>query len=213
MMMEYAPLPTWDQLSALAAQLASGGSLTHLYRIEGGLGCTTDVIELTETNRDPLRLVLRRYGPWWQDTAGDPAQREFAALEAALANGVPVPEPIWMDPGDLFEDRAVVISFVEGKPLLDPADPMDWARQLAQTLVAIHATPLPDALQTNLRDLDAEEREAIDHEKAPDRFAEHPLGPALWDHRRDLLSLDPTRRAHSLRKPATSFPIGHHHGG
>ena len=84
----YAPRPTSDQLDAIANGI--GRTVRYARRIEGGLGRTTDVLELGE---DGERVVLRRY---WLPEPGevDPSVSEFRALSLAAAAGVPVPEPL-----------------------------------------------------------------------------------------------------------------------
>ena len=62
------------------------------------------------------RLVLRRYGSWRSD-GRTTTQREFAALRLAVENGVPAPLPMWSDEGGIFDEPAVVISYVDGAPL------------------------------------------------------------------------------------------------
>ena len=46
--MDYAPHPTENQLAALREALAPGGSVDVERRIQGGLGCTTDVLRVGE---------------------------------------------------------------------------------------------------------------------------------------------------------------------
>jgi aminoglycoside phosphotransferase (APT) family kinase protein len=130
-MTDYAPLPTAFQLEVLSAEL--GGRVIHDHRIHGGLGGTMDVL----WREDDVLVVLKRY--WLPD--GDelsPAESEFRALALATDHGVPAPSPIWIDRIGLFPERAVVTSFIEAAVLLQPSDPLDWASQLAETLVRIH---------------------------------------------------------------------------
>jgi aminoglycoside phosphotransferase (APT) family kinase protein len=136
-MVDYAPLPTADQLEVLSTQL--GGQITHDHRIEGGLGGTMDVLR----REDGDLVVLKRF---WLPEDGElsPAESEFRALALAVEHGVPAPEPLWIDRIGLFPERAVVTSFIDGAVLLEPTDPLDWAAQLAETLVRIHEmTPSP----------------------------------------------------------------------
>jgi aminoglycoside phosphotransferase (APT) family kinase protein len=90
-------------------------------------------------------MVLKRY--WLPDEADyeDPARSELRALTLAVEHGVPAPIPYWIDEDGIFPERAVVTSFVEGRPLFDPQDEVDWAGQLAASLHTIHGITLgPD---------------------------------------------------------------------
>ena len=129
---DYAPLPTGAQLEAVSSGL--GRPVEHEYRIFGGAGGTVDV--LVDGNGE--KVVLKRY--WLPEEAeyADPAQSEVRALSLAAEHGVPAPVPYWIDENGIFPERAAVTSFVEGRPLFDPTDELDWAGQLAATLHAIH---------------------------------------------------------------------------
>ncbi|MGH8947793.1 MAG: phosphotransferase, partial [Acidimicrobiia bacterium] len=129
----YAPLPTVEQLGALGEELGRPARFDR--RIVGGFGGTVDVLIV---GTDPgERVVLKRY---WLPEPNEvsPAESEFRALALAAEHGIPAPSPIWVDRVELFPERAVVISFVEGRVVLDPADPIDWAAQLATVLDSIH---------------------------------------------------------------------------
>jgi aminoglycoside phosphotransferase (APT) family kinase protein len=166
-MVDYAPLPTVDQLEVLSNQM--GVPVTHDHRIYGGLGGTMDVLRREDGNL----VVLKRF---WipEDEELSPAESEFRALALAGAHGVAAPEPVWIDRIGLFPERAVVTSFIEGTVQLQPWDPLDWASQLAAALAHIHQmTPSPD--DENLFPLLAPgEGPHHDEEPEPDRW-QHPL--------------------------------------
>lgn len=165
----HAPPPTPNELTALAGALG----VAHLgvaRRLTGGLGCTMDV--LTDGVR---RVVLRRYGPW-HEADSDVADREAAALRVAGGAGVPVPEAIWVDDSELFDRKAIVISYLEGGPDLDPDDPEAWASQLAAALAAIHAVDVGEARFPEVE----RGRVEREHPEPPERITGHDLGPAVW---------------------------------
>ena len=170
----YAPLPTVEQLDALGVEL---GRLTRFdRRIVGGLGGTVDVLIVGD---DPGEaVVLKRYWLPEPDEVS-PAESEFRALALAAKHGVAAPAPIWVDRIGLFPERAIVISFVEGQVVLDPADPIDWAAQLAAALNSIHGirtTPADQALFPELGDDDS-------HYQGREALEQHPLGKELWVRR------------------------------
>ncbi|HEY6627885.1 MAG TPA: aminoglycoside phosphotransferase family protein [Acidimicrobiia bacterium] len=171
----YAPLPTPEQLERLSDDI--GAPLTYDYRILGGLGGTMDVLR-SEVNR----VVLKRYWLPEPDEDIDPAESEYRALALAAEHGIPAPSPLWVDRVGLFPERAVVISFLEGKVILEPADPMDWATQLAMVLVAIHEMrPSPtDSIFPTLGHDDGHTSEKA--------VLEHPLGADLWKKRSEAIA-------------------------
>ena len=176
--MHYAPPPTDEQLSHVRDALGAT-SLRHSDRIKGGLGCTMDVL-----SDGSSRMVLRRYGPWYAERGEDAAAREIRSLELLQRAGVPAPAPIWISNDGVFDEPAIITSFVEGAPDLAPSDPFDWAEQLASVLAQIHAIRLDaddlDVFQPGV----GEDARKVD--EAPERVLEHPLGEALLRRRVDL---------------------------
>jgi aminoglycoside phosphotransferase (APT) family kinase protein len=170
---DYAPLPTGAQLAAVSDGL--GRPVDYGFRIFGGAGGTVDV--LVDDNGE--KVVLKRYWFPEEDEEVNPAQSEFRALTLAAERGVPAPVPYWIDETGIFPERAVVTSFVEGRPLLDPTDELDWAEQLAGVLHVIHdISPEPD---------DADLFPALGHDdehrpwpETMEVVREHPRGEELW---------------------------------
>ena len=127
------------------------------------------------------RLVLRRYGPWSEDSNEDVAGREKRALELVQGVGVPVPAPVWIDTDGVFDRQALIISFVQGQPDLTPSHPFEWAETLAETLARIHTVKVPD------EDIDlfpetagGDAQRIAEH---PEYVLEHPLGEQLLRRR------------------------------
>lgn len=173
--MQYAPLPTEEQLDRVRDRLGAG-SVAFNHRIEGGLGCTIDVL-----NSDGSRLVLRRYGPWYAERGEDAAARETRALELLQKANVPAPAPIWMDADGVFQEQAIITSFIDAAPDLTPSHPFEWAEQLADVLARIHAIALDDG------DLELFPVGAGEDERRisgqPELVLEHPLGEELLRRR------------------------------
>lgn len=130
--MEYAPLPTEEELERVRDAIGAR-SLAHQRRIEGGLGCTMDVLSEGGT-----RLVLRRYGPWYAQQGVDAATRETRALELLQRANIAAPAPIWADTDGVFDEPAILISYIDGEPDLTPSNPFEWAEKLASVLSRIH---------------------------------------------------------------------------
>lgn len=181
--MQQAPLPTEDQLERVREAMGAG-SLVHSHRLEGGVGCTMDVLMEGST-----RLVLRRYGPWYAERGEDAAARETRALELLQRSNIPAPAPIWIDTDDVFDEQAIVTSFVPGSPDLSPSDPFDWAEKLAATLSRIHDIRLDDDDQELFPPGAGEDERRILED--PEQVLEHPLGEKLL---RQRLILDDRRQ-------------------
>ncbi len=173
--MQYAPPPTEEQLERVRDGLGAN-SLIWSHRIEGGLGCTIDV--LTEGS---TRLVLRRYGTWYGERGEDAAARETRALELLQRANIPAPSPIWIDTDGVFEEQAIITSFIDAKPELTPSNPFDWAEKLAGVLSRIHEIRLENG------DLDLFPPGAGEDERRisenPELVLEHPLGEELLRRR------------------------------
>ncbi len=173
-MEQYSPLPTTDQLRALGDELSR--PVSYERRIMGGLGGTVDVLRAGSES-----IVLKRYwitGPGEQN----PADAEFRALQLANQYDVPAPTPIWIDRRNLFPEGAVAMSYVDAGPFLDPADQLDWARQLGAALVSIHRIrpdPSDAALFRHLAPGEGPHAEEENREWG----GKHELGEDLWARR------------------------------
>ncbi|MEA1902718.1 MAG: phosphotransferase [Actinomycetota bacterium] len=157
-------------------------SLALSRRIEVGLGCTMDVLAGGGT-----RFILRRYGPWYADRGEDAAARETRALEVLQRSGVPTPAPIWLDTEGVFQEQTIVTSFVDGSPDLSPANPFDWADQLAEALGRVHAVRLDAEDLAFFPPGAGEEEKKI--QESPEMVLEHPLGEDLLRRRVELGNL------------------------
>ncbi len=173
--MQYAPLPTEDQLERVR-EVIGAESLVHAGRIETGVGCTMDVL-----SEGSNRLILRRYGPWYDERGEDAAARETRALELLQRSNIPAPAPIWVDTDGVFPEQAIVISYVKGEPDLTPSNPFDWADQLATTLARIHDVRLDDADREFFPPSAGEDERRILEDL--EQVLEHPLGEDLLRHR------------------------------
>ncbi|MEX0761629.1 MAG: aminoglycoside phosphotransferase family protein [Dehalococcoidia bacterium] len=204
--MEYSPVPSAEQLATLSDELCPGGSIDHERRLTGGLGCTMDVILVQERGGSHRKMVLRRYFAPAREQGIDPVpRREMAALALAGRNGVPVPELIWADELGIFSEPALVISYIEGMSLLQPNDPLDWAKQLALALVNVHAADIDAATRSLLRDVHKEEVQKLHSPDPPIDIAEYPGGRAIWGKRRALFA--------GMEFPTATFVHGDFHPG
>lgn len=158
------------------------------HRILGGLGCTMDVLLVTERgatgSKGEFKVVLRRRGSWSRDDNIDAAHTELEVLQLLRSESVPVPEPLWLDDDGVFAEPATLIEFIDGAPLLSPEDPIDYTTQMAQMLVRLHDVSLDSGLRRKLRDYNALERSLLADVDAPENVAGHHLGARLWAEQR-----------------------------
>ena len=62
----------------------------------------------------------------------------FHALRLAREYGIPAPEPIYLDEaGYILGAPGLVMRFINGRQVADPADPVAWAQHQAQMLLRI----------------------------------------------------------------------------
>ncbi len=190
--LKYAPIPTADQLSQLASELGGKSTVRFVRRFQGGLGCTSDLLEIHRAISGTELVVLRRYGDWYGDdeSTDEVARREAAALIAANAGGVTVPQLIWSDRAGTFDETAVVISFIDGEPYFSPGDPHDWIEQLVRAMVSVHEVPVTADLRPVLLDHRRQLSDQLAESEPSERFTENSLGVPLWELRRKLIEAD-----------------------
>jgi aminoglycoside phosphotransferase (APT) family kinase protein len=94
---------------------------------------------------------------------------------------IPAPAPIWTDTAGVFGEPALLISFVEGAPELNPSNPFDWAEQMAGVLTRIHDVRLEDEDAAMFPGGAGEDVVRI--QENPEIVLEHPLGEDLLRRR------------------------------
>ena len=132
---------TADELERLRARIDPSATRIRARPLVGGLDTATYQVTL---GRGPATsdVVVRIYREYEHDAA-DAVRREFAALTAVSAATVLAPKPILADAsGEVIGDPLIVMSFFPGAPLPPSADGVAWVQQMADGLVAVHATPL-----------------------------------------------------------------------
>jgi aminoglycoside phosphotransferase (APT) family kinase protein len=76
-----------------------------------------------------------------RDLAANPqvAADEHRLLRHLYAAGLPVPKPVLLDDSCSLADRPyLVVGYIEGEPVFDPADGPGYVRQMAKALHAVH---------------------------------------------------------------------------
>lgn len=124
--------------TGIGARPLVGGLDTATYRVTLGRGAATSDV------------VVRIYREYEHDAA-DAVRREYAALTAVSAATALAPKPVLADAGgEVIGDPLIVMSFFPGAPLAPSTDADEWVQQMADGLLAVHATPL-DQLPVDFR--------------------------------------------------------------
>lgn len=105
----------------------------------GGLDWGTYEIELAGPGGD-RSLVVRRFDDPERGTGA--ADRLWTALAALGGTGLPVPEPVLRDGGEVLGAPVIVMTRVPGTMRVPPADPDGWIEEYAETAFRIHSTDL-----------------------------------------------------------------------
>jgi aminoglycoside phosphotransferase (APT) family kinase protein len=101
-------------------------------------------VDLIGPDGQQQRVVLKRFDPlrtsWGVEVA---CRRMWQTLAAVDRLGLPAPRPLWHDPeGRVFGTAALVMTWIPGRVVWNPASPRLWAERLAGALAAIHDAPL-----------------------------------------------------------------------
>ncbi len=111
-------------------------------------GSTSSSVYLVQPNSDPQSqcYVLRVLdNAEWLADEPDLAEHEAAVLEKVQASGLRGPRCVAYSSNEVgFGAPVVLMTFVEGKIELRPANLTEWLTELARELVAIHRCPVND---------------------------------------------------------------------
>lgn len=179
--------PTEETIHALLQEIAPGSTLLAIRPLPGSYSNFTHLVEACAADGSNFRLVVRRYKVFGNYDRGEKARREFKTFELLQRNGIPSPQPLYLDDqGTVLGTPGIVTSFVPGTQIESPADPVRWARVLAAMLARIHAVPCDTAARRFLLAADAEATWFLRAGAVPDYMQAHPDGGEVWQMVRDL---------------------------
>lgn len=145
------------------------------------------VIEAQSAGGAPFSVAVKCY----QSGIGQARERaslEFQTLRLLQQYDVPVPIPLHLDEaGTFFGLPSMVTSFVTGKQQFAADDPTACVRELAQTLVKIHAVPIGSSEKQWLQDANHEVLWFRNKGVMPDYMLDHPAGLQIWNRIEQLL--------------------------
>lgn len=182
-----------ESLQLLCEVIAPGARIRSTRRLGGGNVTAMREVSLLHAGTI-LEVVVRCYDRGWSGSYLEMPERGWRTLQLLAGTDVDAPRPLHFDPhGDMFGVPTVVMSRVQGRGLLRPADRDFWLTQYATALATIHQVSL-DGVNTSFLPQAGETRDSIVGRVTdpPDALLAHPLGSrivaALLDRRAELRS-------------------------
>lgn len=127
-------------LKWVTESVGGGAEVLAVKPLQGGISTAMHSVELLR-NGEAETVVLRQFtNQEWLKQQLDLARHEAEILKWAAQADVPTPELISCKEGD---KSAVLMTRLPGEVELQPDNLEDWLRQLAATLVRIHACEVP----------------------------------------------------------------------
>jgi aminoglycoside phosphotransferase (APT) family kinase protein len=162
--------------------LAPNSELISITVPDGSFSNFTNIVTARLTNGSLYQIVVRRYKVFGNYDRGEKAAREFKTFKLLNQYQVPAPEALYLDEtGEVLEIPGMVSKFVDGALIMDaPADPIDWARKLAKTLVKIHSIPCGQEEQKFLLKGNAEVSWFLNNDAPPNYMQDYAGGADLW---------------------------------
>ncbi len=184
--------PSVETITALLDIIAPGSAPLVIDSLPGSYSNSTHFVDVRYPNDYVFHIVVRRYAVFGDYDRGEKARREFKTFKLVKANGIPVPQPIYLDDeGKILGTPGIVTRYVPGElmmaPSNPPADPSSWARALATMLTRIHSIFCDSVAQSFLLDANAEATWFARSKTAPDYMKAHPDGALVWKAVRERL--------------------------
>ena len=128
-----------DKFQQIIDKAFPGAKLIGYKTLEGGVSAQVFSVEATLPNGNLQKVVVRQYGE--ANLQADPniATHEFQLLSLLKTRHLPIPAPFYADETcKILPSPFLVIEFIEGQTIDEPADPLDFVRQMADALTKVH---------------------------------------------------------------------------
>ena len=186
---ERTEMPTEESIHALLHKIAPGSTVSAIRSSPGSYSNLTHLVDVRSADGSDLRIVVRRYKVFGNYDRGEKAHREFKTFELLQQNGIPSPQPLYLDElGSVLGSPGIVTKYVTGAQIESPSDPVKWARALAAMLARIHSIHCDLEAKNFLLDADLEAAWFLRPGTVPDYMEAHPDGAAVWQLAHDLSS-------------------------
>lgn len=157
-----------------------GSTLVSAIPLAGSFTNSAHSVEAITRTGTPFRVVVRRYVPF-NGNRSSKARTEFRGLTLLRHSDVPAPEPLYLDEkGDVLGMPGIVMTWMEGRHVIDSSDPISYARRLAQMLARIHSVPFTEQDRPFLLDANPDTLWFLANDNVPDFMAAHELGTQVW---------------------------------
>jgi aminoglycoside phosphotransferase (APT) family kinase protein len=167
------PLST-ETAQAVLDETFPGSRLLLVEPLPGSYSNYTHLVTARAADGVEFRIVVRRYRVFGDYDRGAKARREFTALQCACRNGIPAPQPLYLDEaGACLGIPGIVTRYVPGAQIETSADPLACARALAKILAQIHAVACDPTTRSILLDANAEASWFLRSDATPDYMLAH----------------------------------------
>jgi len=128
----------------------------RVWSVAGAVSAEVTGIEVQRRDHR-CKLVLRQYGTEMLEAVPSIADTEFRLLKLLSGAGLPVPRPCLADEsGTIVQGPCVLMEFIDGDRVHQPADLPSFIRQLGAALAAVHGSGITRADVPFLRDAASE---------------------------------------------------------
>jgi aminoglycoside phosphotransferase (APT) family kinase protein len=174
--------PSPESLQIILETINPGATFIAIHTLEGDFSNSTHLVDARASDGSLFQIVTRRYAIFGDYDRGEKARREFKTLQLLSAEGLPVPEPIYLDDtGELLGSPGIITRYMPGKLIMAEPYPAQWAESLAKTLARIHAVPMNASNSTFLLDANNEALWFMkSKDSMPKYIRDHPKGSVLW---------------------------------
>ena len=90
-------LPARETVHALLQQIAPGSDLLAIESLPGSYSNLTHLVDARTADGSSFRVVVRRYKVFGSYDRGEKARREFSTFQLLQRNGIPSPQPLYLD--------------------------------------------------------------------------------------------------------------------
>lgn len=114
-------------------------ALNRIWSLEGGVSAQVTGLEITMSDGQTKKLIVRRHGERNRNHNPRVATHEFQLLQRLQSTSLPVPQPYLLDAtNDVFPTPYIVLEYAEGQTEFSPSNLGDYLAQMASCLVRIH---------------------------------------------------------------------------
>ena len=133
-------MESYSNLDRLVTKYFPQGRLLRAWALEGGISAEMTALEIAAADGEISRWIVRRsLGPVPRRNSRS-IEDEFRLLEILHSLGLAAPAPFALDQsGEVFTESYMLMAYIEGRPDFAPANPEEYAVQMAEELGRIHA--------------------------------------------------------------------------